>query len=503
MSPTPTTAIHYRSVPVAWNRFSRWVVASATHRAIVILFGLGLLLRVLVMAFYSDVVLIYYGGDSARYLRLPFTGYHGLFSDPAMPAGYPAFLDVARWVSRDIVFTIGLQHLMGLATAALILLAVRRIGVPLWLGMIPAGVVLLSGDHLFLETALLTETLWMLLIIAGLWAAMNARASEHRPLWLAASGALLGLAAIVRHVALPFAFFVALWAAWELAGTWKGSVRAATTVLLPAVVIVAAYVAVAHVENGYAGFTNMSGFSLYGRVGQFANCHDFTPPAGTAGLCNDPIPINQRDGTFYYQFDLSSPLYRAGFSGGPQSSPALGRFAHAVIIHQPFAYLKVVAKDLLRYIAPDAVTARPQSGVDPSGMSFASAVPANQAQTPTLLASEYAQDYTHVSRSLPSQSVREALGAYQEIFRLDGFATSVLMCLALVGLVVSRGSIRRAMLLFTVLAIYLYVAPVALSSYDVRYGVPAGLMLSVAGALGGWSVWWRVVARQEIRGETS
>ena len=58
----------------------------------------------------------------------------------------------------------------------------------------------------------------------------------------------------------------------------------------------------------------------------------------------------------------------------------------------------------------------------------------------------------------------------------------------LAGLALSRGSTRRATLLFATLALYLYVAPVALASYDVRYGVPAGLMLSVAGALGGWAV---------------
>lgn len=463
--------------------------ASATNRAIIALFAVGLALRIVVMAIYSDVVLIYYGGDSTRYLRLPFTGFHGLFSDPNIPAGYPAFLHAARWVSRDIVFTIGLQHLMGLATAVLLLLLVRRIGGPSWLGLIPAGVVLLSGDHLFLEAALLTETLWMLLIVAGLWAAMSARGAAHTERWLVSAGILLALAAIVRHLALPFFILVAAWAAWELGSRWSDRLRFACAVVVPAVVVIGAYSGTARIEKGYAGFIDMSGFSLYGRVAEFANCKDFTPPKGTAGLCNDPIPPDQRDGTFYYQFAPTSPLYRAGFTSDAQSAPTLERFAHAVILHQPVEYLKLVGKELLRYVAPYSVVARPASGVDPDGMSFASAVPANQGQSPTLLAEEYSEDYTHVSHSLPSQGVREALGSYQEIFRLSGLPVVLLALLSIVGLMVSRGSVRRAILLFGALAGYLYVVPVALSSYDVRYGVPAGLMLSVSGALGGWVIY--------------
>ena len=131
---------------------------SAVPPAVLGLFGVGLLLRILVMVLYSNVTLTYYGGDSARYMRLPFTGFHGLFSDPFIPAGYPAFLHVARWVSHNIVFTIGLQHLMGIGTAALLLLALRGLGAPWWAASIAAVVPLLSGDHLFLEASALTET---------------------------------------------------------------------------------------------------------------------------------------------------------------------------------------------------------------------------------------------------------------------------------------------------------------------------------------------------------
>jgi hypothetical protein len=151
-----------------------------------------------------------------------------------------------------------------------------------------------------------------------------------------------------------------------------------------------------------------------------------------------------------------------------------------------YGSIHTVGKELLRYIAPYAVMAPPDSGIDPEGMSFGSTVPANQGQSPTTLSTEFAQGYSGVGASLPSQGIREMLGSYQEIFRLSGLPTVVLVALTIVGLFISKGNTRRALWLFFALAAYLYIAPVALSSYDVRYGVPAGLLLSIAGSLGGW-----------------
>lgn len=472
----------------------------AANRAIVALFVVGALLRILVMALYSTVVLTYYGGDSTRYLRLPFTGFRSLFSDPNEPAGYPAFLHAARWIDRSILFTIGLQHLMGIGIAILVFLLVRRIGASQWVAMIPAAVVLLSGDFLFLETALLTETLWMLFLASGLCAAMYAPRSSRTTRWLIASGVLLACTSVVRSVALPLAIPVALWAVWELGGSLLTRARLVAAVLVPVVGLVSGYALLAGQESGgYSGLTEMSGFNLYGRIGQFADCHKFTPPKGTAELC-ESTPPSEREGPLYYTFSSTAPMYRAGLGADPESSKVLGGFADAVILHQPIEYLHAVFTDLLRYVAPYAVAAREDSGVEPGGMSFASTVPANQGQSVRVLSREYAEDYSDVSANLPSQGVREILGAYQEVFRLSGLPVIMLAALVIVGLLVSAGSVRRALWLFFVLAIYLYVAPVAVTHYDVRYGVPAGLLLSIAGALGAWSIWLRFSRSADARG---
>ncbi len=461
-------------------------------RVIMAVFALAILLRVLVMATYTPVVLTYYGGDSTRYLRLPFTGFHGLFSDPNIPAGYPAFLDVARWLSHSIYFTIGLQHAIGVGTGVLLLLLVRKTGAPLWVGLLPACVVLFSGDHIFLETALLTETLWMFMFVAGLCAAMTARGSRNARWWLLAAGALLAVAAIVRHLSLPFIVVIAIWALFEFSESWRARLTAAVAILASAAVILLAYLGTVSLVGGYAGFTDMSGFNLYARVGQFANCHDFTPPSGTAGLC-EYTPSSSRNGPYYYSYDPASPLYKAGFGADPRSAPLLGKFARAAILHEPLSYIQAVAKDLLRYVAPYAEVVRPGSGADPERMSFFNDIPTSQGQAPQELADEFSEDYYGIGSATTGQWTRELLGSYQEIFRVGGLLTVVFGLLSIVGVFFAQGAVRRVILLFGLLALYLYVAPVALSSYDARYGVPAAMMLSVSAALGGWAIGRRIV----------
>ena len=270
----------------AWQ----WLNESTSRQVMVGLFACATLLRMLVMLIYSTTVLVYYGGDSTRYLRLASTGYRGLFSDRNSPAGYPIFLDISKWFDRNIAFTIGLQHLMGLATAGFLLLLVRKVSGSPWLGLIPAAIVLFSGDFVFLETALLTETLWMFLLAASLWAAMGARKSSHATAWLVAAGALLALATLVRSVALPIAGLVVIWAIWEFRGSWLTHLKTVAAVIVPVAIMLFGYTAMAKSEGGYAGLTDMRGFNLYARTGQFANCHDFSPPKGTAGLCEYTPP---------------------------------------------------------------------------------------------------------------------------------------------------------------------------------------------------------------------
>jgi hypothetical protein len=326
----------------------------------------------------------------------------------------------------------------------------------------------------------------MLLLAASVWATFSASPYPGSPSRLSLAGVLFALSATVRIISLPFALFAAVWVAWDHVGQMRDRLRFAGRLLVPALIVLGCYVGVARIEHGYAGFTDMSGFNLYGRVAGFADCKDFTPPSGTRGLCNDAPPSQRDEGVFYYNFDPSSPYYRAGFVETPRDASIAGRFARATIEHEPFQYLKTVARDLARYVAPYAIVVPPQSGIAPNGMSFANTVPQAQGASSAELASQYSVDYSHVDRSLPSQGVRELFGGYQEIFRLNELVIVLLAFMAAAGAWVTRGHVRRSSILLLLLTTYLYVAPVALLQYDVRFGVPAGLMLSAAAAIGAW-----------------
>jgi hypothetical protein len=476
------------------TRARAWWGESA-YKPLVVLVAVALGLRVLVMALYSTAVLNYYGGDSSRYLRLPFTHFHGIFGDYNIPAGYPAFLRALRALTRYMPFTIGVQHVLGAVAGVLLYLAARRAGASRLASLLPAVVLLYSGDQIFLEHAVLTEALWIPLLAGGLFLAMRALdqpTGSRARLWsLAACGAVFALAALARHIALWIPLLVAIWSLFAFGGPWRERLKSAAYVLVPAIAIVAAYAGLARAENGWAGFTDMSGFNLYGRVGQFADCARFKPPAGTAGLC-ESTPPGSRNGTYWYQFNAGSPLYRAGFTADPRSSKVLGRFARAAIAHEPVDYLRTVAKDEVRYFDPDFGSPRPDSGVGPNGMSFASTQPVQQTGLGMNdLAAQYDVFYSGVRAQPAGGWVRSILGGYQSVFRVGGLELLALWALAVFALVRGSGRIRAAASLVLLVAAYLFLAPPVINSYDVRYGVPPAELLAVASALGAGLLWRR------------
>src|SRR4051794_3208169 len=67
---------------------------------------------------------------------------HGeLFGNVLRPAGYPLFLRGLYQIAPSVQLIVAVNHLLGLATAALLYLAVARSGAPRWLGLLPAAVV--------------------------------------------------------------------------------------------------------------------------------------------------------------------------------------------------------------------------------------------------------------------------------------------------------------------------------------------------------------------------
>nr|MDQ3935754.1 hypothetical protein [Actinomycetota bacterium] len=186
-----------------WARLSR--AERVALAGLAVLLAAGIALRVVTMLAYRPAFIGY--PDTREYAL----GADGeLFADPFRTVGYPFFLRLLHLVTDHLSFVVVVQHALGIATALLLVGAVRRAGAPAWAGLLPAAVILLGGDQLLFEHAVLTETLYAFLTVAALYAGVRCL-DGSRLAWPALAGVLLGLAATVRISGLPL---VALLVAW-------------------------------------------------------------------------------------------------------------------------------------------------------------------------------------------------------------------------------------------------------------------------------------------------
>src|SRR4051794_19011143 len=279
-----------------------------------------------------------------------------LFGNELRPAGYSLFLRGLHAVAPSLMLVVVVQHLLGLVSALILYLAVVRAGAPRAFGLIPAAVVALGGDGIFLEHSPISESLFIFLVAVALYAGV--RALEGRSLaWPLALGAALALALSVRVVALPL---LPLAAGCVLACTGPSLRRRlalAGAVGLGALVLLGPYYVAEYHATGRTGLSRNGMWNLYGRVAPFANCNKFTPPKGTEELC-ETTPRSQRPLAYQYTFNwYFSPAIRAFANphvATADQTNAVTAFSVAAIVGQPFDYLEEVGAGLLRYVAPES-----------------------------------------------------------------------------------------------------------------------------------------------------
>ena len=98
---------------------------------------------------------------------------------------------------------------------------------------------------------------------------------------------------------------------------------------------------------------------------------------------------------------------------------------------------------------------------------------------------------------------QEALGVYQSLTRVGGFALLAAVMASLLGMIRSRGDLRLAILLFGLSGFGLYLLPVLTLSYDFRYGIPAETLVVVSGLLGALSLGRRIAERGANRDDAT
>jgi Dolichyl-phosphate-mannose-protein mannosyltransferase len=434
------------------------------------LLAVGVVLRVWITLTWKPAFVGYY--DAAAYAR---AARDGVFTDLFRPAGYPVFLRIVHAVSDRVLAVTALQHLLGIATALILYVAVRQVTSARWAALIAPAVILLDGFEVLIEHAVLSDSLFILLVAAALLTTVQA--PRHGLAYALLPGLLIAAASTVRTIGL---FLVPI---FLLALVWprpREGLRRAVLAGVAVAVILGGYLHLQKHAVGATGFSRASGWSSYSRVGQFADCSKFTPPAGTEKLC-ETRPPSERPSTDFYFWSAGSPARKA--FGPPNTNDALvGEFAHAVIRAQPGEYVKAVGQDFARYVWPEHYRRRRSGETQAHYLAQA-----NLQRDAGFVRFEMSGYYPSIPET--HRVAVPVTSAYMSVTWVRGPLMALLLGLALAAPLLARGAARRAALLASATGYVLLIVPVATQVYDARYALSALGPLSVAAALAldGWA----------------
>ncbi|MCW2882477.1 MAG: hypothetical protein JWQ95_6577 [Sphaerisporangium sp.] len=432
--------------------------AFAAHRLFVVFVALAAGLRAITMLGYRPAQLYWYDSftylDVASHLR-PSLGFH--------PSGYPLLLWLLRPL-HSVAVVVLVQHAMGLGIGVMIYAVLRRRALPAWGASLTAVPILFDASFLRLETGVLSDTLFIFLVVAALTVLLwSARPSITA---CAAAGVLLALATLTRTIALPLLVLVLL----HLAVQRVGPRRLAAVAVAGALPLVA-YAGWNAQVNGKFALAGGEGAVLWARTMTFADCAAIKPPRAEAGLC--PNGAHQ-DAASEYVWDADASLNR--LPGGRDGNNDLARsFALRAILAQPLDYLADVARDTALTFAWTPVR-HPQRTTPAFGFARGQwGLPDHP------LVQKVREEYDPSVRDLRSVDPYAGfLIAYQYPAYLRGPVIAAILLVGGLGSVVRR----RAALLPWGVAVILLVGPVAVLDFDHRYVLPVIPVACLAAALG-------------------
>jgi Dolichyl-phosphate-mannose-protein mannosyltransferase len=452
------------------------------HALFLGLVAAGAALRLLAFLAYQPALLFY---DSVDYLSRAANFEPGT----TRPLGYSAFL---RALPGDSLSSVpATQHLMGLAIGVMIYALLLRLGVRRWAAALAAAPVLLDAYQLIFEEFVLSETLFVFLLVAGCAALLWNRRPGIVEAGLA--GALFAGVALTRANGLLVigpALLAVLCLLWD---PRRGRLRAALPALVPAAALVGAFaVPVAvyatsfhHFHGSYA-ITNTGGDFLYGRVAPFADCKKLSVPAHERILCPGQAvghrPRLQGSTVNWYMWarfgDNTSPRFKVLAQPGGGELPA--RFARRAILAQPWDYFKAVSHDFLRGFAP--IRTRHHDELPISRWQFSPEYPVYTKFTSQIL---------RAHGDAPARS-RPALGRFLRGYQRFGFTWGPVLALGMIaGLLAAigvgrarRSGLRTATFLFAAMAVVTFGSTVAVNTFTWRYQIILVSLLPPAAALG-------------------
>jgi hypothetical protein len=437
------------------------------HRALGAVLLVGLLLRLAVEIAYWPGL---FYGDSWGYLDDAYAGFPAGF-EPVRPSGYPALLRVMMIPGRQIGIVTIVQHLAGLVTIVVAYALMVRCGVRRSWAAAVGALLSLDAWTLALEQRLLAETFFTLAIVVALYLAISA---ERRWWMILAAAALLGASSTLRTVGI-FAIPVLLaYLAWEHRNL-RAPLVAACAALAPILLYASAHAAVL----GTFRLTDASGWFLYARVAQIADCSKSSVAPEARFLCQPKHDPSRHRGVAHYLWDADAPAQRRLGAVGqdPHANELLGSFARTVIRDQPGDYIGMVSADVGRFFVPGehSLARSDEALVLPGqpGEAFFDD-PAHKRLLP---------DYKP-----PARAPAGALHAYSQVVHVPRPLLSLAAILALVSFVVgivepSRVPHRKQAFLLVGTGLAFVIGAAATSDFVLRYLLPSAPLLLAAGAI--------------------
>ncbi len=423
------------------------------------------------------------------------------FTDPQHPAGYSLIIAAFGAVTHRLAVFTTLQHLLGVASALLLGAATRRMTGSAWAGLLPAAMILLGADQIFLEHVVMSESWEVLASSSALYAAVRALDDPH-PWWRwpLLTGVVLGLAVMIRSAALPLIAVIVVALFLHRPGArgerdarprWRAPLAVTATA---ASVLLAFALANAHFGPRFE-LAPSPGWYLYGQAAQFADCRQFTPPPGTQPLCeNRPTP--QRPGYYFYMFDPHAPAVLQ-FGAIGRDDGLVGAFARRAILAQLGDFLHNVWIYLRAYWVPGSFPGHLRSDgtpLDPQ-VDFTFTNPFFAPGIRQDLEAFFAPFAVH-----QRHGVLRALHDWQRVVRFGATALFLTTILTVIGLLIGTRRSRIAVLLFGVGGLSLILAPGIVGNYTGRYTVPMAGPLMAASAvtlLESWRLTRRRIRRRD------
>ena len=324
------------------------------HRLFTVVVLLSLLPRILAAAAFRPGLLT---ADSFLYMRDAVNSTLGVIR----PSGYSFFLRALEPFHSLLLITT-IQHLMGVAIAVIVYGLLRYHGLPGWGATLAAAPTLFDTRQIALESYILPDTLYCLVIMLAVAALLTRRTPR---LWqCVAAGLLLAYASVLRGNGLSLAILALAFMLVRRVG-WRALTAAAAAAAIP----VAGYVAAYHHSYGQFNITSSDGLFLWSRTTSFADCAVIKPPPRLLPLCPDreasvqvppaaawSIPaLLQAPTPADYLWAPDAWWRHDAHPGINHYNDTLGRqFAIAAIRAQPLDYLRASGRDIaLMFLATD------------------------------------------------------------------------------------------------------------------------------------------------------